>query len=348
MNLLAGKRGLSRFVGIFAILIAGSGLFLGHDQAEAATASVAISNFAFTPASQTVTVGDTVTWTNNGAAPHTVTSDTGTTLDSGNMATNATYSKVFTAAGTYPYHCAIHPAMVASVIVAAQATATATATATTTATATATTTATATATATPTAAPTAAPTTAPSAPQGPLQPETAPINITLRGSNEVPPVTTGVASGNFRATPGGSSLAFTLTVSGAGVTAGHIHLGAAGTNGPVIAFLFGPNAAGTNAITQSATITEANFVGPMAGKTWADFTAALNSGQLYVNVHSLGNPGGEIRAQIPGSGAAPGAPKTGNTVAENGSGAMLLFAAFGIAGLIMLSAGSAVALRRRD
>jgi len=133
------------------------------------------------------------------------------------------------------------------------------------------------------------------------------------------------------------------------MTAAHIHLGAAGSNGPVIAFLFGPNAAGTNAITQSGDLTAANLVGPLAGKTWAEFTAALNSGQLYVNVHSIANPGGEIRVQIPGSGAAPGAPKTGNTpVASSDSGSMLLFAALGIAGFIILSAGSAIALRRRD
>ena len=164
----------------------------------------------------------------------------------------------------------------------------------------------------------------------------------------MPPVTNAVASGNFRATLSGSSLGFTLTASGAFMTQAHIHLGAAGTNGPVIAFLYGPNAAGTNAITQSGTITAANFIGPMAGKTWADFVTALNAGQLYVNIHSIANPGGEIRAQIPGSGGAPGAPNTGNTIAATNDGSMLLFAALGIAGFIMLSAGSAVALRRRD
>ena len=57
---------------------------------------------------------------------------------------------------------------------------------------------------------------------------------------------------------------------------------------------------------------------------------------------------GEIRAQIPGSGGAPGAPNTGNTAAAANDSSMLLFAALGIGGFIMLSAGSAVALRRRD
>ncbi len=233
----------------------------------------------------------------------------------------------------------------------ASATATATTTPTTAPTGTATASATATATATPTTVPpTATPTAA--GPQSPLQPENAPINLILRSSNEVPPVTNGVASGTFRATPGGSSLAFTLTASGAGMTAAHIHLGAAGTNGPVIAFLYGPNAAGTNAITQSGSITAADFIGPMAGKSWADFMTALNAGQLYVNIHSIANPGGEIRAQIPGTpaagGVAPGAPKTGNTIAATQSSSMLLFAALGIGGFIMLSAGSAVAIRRRD
>jgi amicyanin len=76
--------------------------------------------FAFSPASITIKVGTTVTWTNNTSAPHTVTSDDGTTFDSGlntPIQPGATFSFTFTKAGTFAYHCQIHPFMKATVIV---------------------------------------------------------------------------------------------------------------------------------------------------------------------------------------------------------------------------------------
>ena len=72
--------------------------------------------FAFSPASLTVTVGTTVVWQNGTGAPHTVTSDTGSTLN-GMLNTGGTYSFTFTKAGTYSYHCEIHPYMKAMIIV---------------------------------------------------------------------------------------------------------------------------------------------------------------------------------------------------------------------------------------
>ena len=101
------------------------GLSFAARDAEAANQSVSIINFAYSPASVSVSVGDTVTWTNNDAGvPHTVTSDTPGVFDSGNMATGATFSKTFTAAGTFTYHCNIHPSMTGTVVVAAVAAAT--------------------------------------------------------------------------------------------------------------------------------------------------------------------------------------------------------------------------------
>lgn len=78
---------------------------------------VFIQGMAFSPATLTVTVGTTVKWTNKDAIAHTVTSDTGTVLNSGNVAANGTFSFMFMTAGTYSYHCAIHPSMVAKVVV---------------------------------------------------------------------------------------------------------------------------------------------------------------------------------------------------------------------------------------
>jgi len=71
---------------------------------------------AFTPATITITVNTTVKWTNKDGVTHTVTSDTGL-WDSGSVTSNGTYSRQFTTAGTYPYHCIIHSMMTGTVIV---------------------------------------------------------------------------------------------------------------------------------------------------------------------------------------------------------------------------------------
>ena len=82
-----------------------------------ATMHVTIQNFAFSPQTITVAPGTTVIWTNKDSVSHTVTSDTGAWPDSGNLATNQTFSHTFTKAGTFPYHCAVHPSMTARVTV---------------------------------------------------------------------------------------------------------------------------------------------------------------------------------------------------------------------------------------
>lgn len=79
-------------------------------------ANVTIQDFSFSPASITVHVGQTVTWKNNGPSPHTVTSNTGA-WDSGTLNAGATFSQTFSTAGTFAYHCSIHPTMMATVVV---------------------------------------------------------------------------------------------------------------------------------------------------------------------------------------------------------------------------------------
>jgi plastocyanin len=68
-----------------------------------------------------VGVGDTVTWTNDDAQPHTATSGQNATpdgtFDSGIMAPQATFEHTFTEAGEYPYFCLLHPNMVGTVSV---------------------------------------------------------------------------------------------------------------------------------------------------------------------------------------------------------------------------------------
>ena len=82
--------------------------------AGAATATIA--DFSFSPATVTVPAGTTVTWRNTGSVRHTVTADDGS-FDSGSLSGRDSFSRAFTTAGTYAYHCAIHPQMVGSVVV---------------------------------------------------------------------------------------------------------------------------------------------------------------------------------------------------------------------------------------
>jgi plastocyanin len=80
--------------------------------------TVAITNFAFSPASLTVKAGTKVTWTNRDGDAHTVTSTgSGGPLNSPAMSTNATFSFTFTTPGTFNYLCTIHPFMTATVTV---------------------------------------------------------------------------------------------------------------------------------------------------------------------------------------------------------------------------------------
>jgi plastocyanin len=82
---------------------------------------------AFSPNPINVKVGGTVTWTNHDTQAHTVVSGTGSTdpnkgkvFDSGLttlIQPGKTFSHTFTAAGTIPYFCEIHPNMVGKIIV---------------------------------------------------------------------------------------------------------------------------------------------------------------------------------------------------------------------------------------
>lgn len=83
--------------------------------------NVDISNFAFSPSVITITAGTVVTWTNLDAAPHTTTSDIGSTdpWDSGTLGQGGTFTRTFNAPGVYGYHCAIHPAMQGTLVVLA-------------------------------------------------------------------------------------------------------------------------------------------------------------------------------------------------------------------------------------
>lgn len=81
---------------------------LGPSSALAADPAVKIVDFGFEPATITVRQGEAVIWTNGGSRQHTVTADDGS-FDGGNLGPGDPYGNVFDTAGTFTYHCAIHP-----------------------------------------------------------------------------------------------------------------------------------------------------------------------------------------------------------------------------------------------
>lgn len=81
------------------------------------THQVAISGFRFVPANLEVAVGDTVVWTNDDSASHTVDSTDGGPLDSGTLRQGDTFQFTFTSEGTFPYQCDLHPSMQGQIIV---------------------------------------------------------------------------------------------------------------------------------------------------------------------------------------------------------------------------------------
>jgi hypothetical protein len=103
----------------------------------------------------------------------------------------------------------------------------------------------------------------------------------------------------------GSALTYRLNVANIeNVTQAHIHLGAAGSNGPVVAWLYpsGPPAqlipgrsSGTLA---TGTITAEDLVGPLAGQPLSALWSSIAAGTAYVNVHTSQHPPGEIRGQM--------------------------------------------------
>jgi hypothetical protein len=110
------------------------------------------------------------------------------------------------------------------------------------------------------------------------------VRVLLAGNQEIPQVVTPASgSGAFTVDADGSVSGSLTTVSITG-TAAHIHEGAVSANGPVVIPL---------------TKTSANVWSVPAGTKFTDAQLqSYNAGQLYVNVHSAANKGGEIRGQL--------------------------------------------------
>ena len=112
-------------------------------------------------------------------------------------------------------------------------------------------------------------------------------SVTLSGANEVPPVTTAASGSGTVTIKDDRSVSAKISVTGMTATAAHIHEAAMGANGPVIV-PFTKTGDNTFEAPAGAKLTDAQY-------------ASYKAGNLYVNVHSAQNPGGEVRAQLKGN-----------------------------------------------
>jgi plastocyanin len=98
------------------LALAGATHLFSADAAAPSAQQVVIEQFEFAPAALTVPVGTTVIWTNRDGTIHTVTSTTKVFASDG-LDQGGTFSHTFTAPGTYPYSCKLHPRMTGTVTV---------------------------------------------------------------------------------------------------------------------------------------------------------------------------------------------------------------------------------------
>jgi hypothetical protein len=109
------------------------------------------------------------------------------------------------------------------------------------------------------------------------------VKVKLSGDNEVPPVTTAATGNGVISIADDGRVSGSVTTHGIDGTMGHIHNAALGKNGPVIVKL---------------TKDGDTYKVPADAHLDAAQLAAFKAGELYVNVHSAANKGGEIRGQL--------------------------------------------------
>jgi CHRD domain len=128
--------------------------------------------------------------------------------------------------------------------------------------------------------------------QGPAK-----FGFNLTGSEEVPPVQTN-AIGMADISPytiAGDSITYSVNATNIkDVTAGHIHFGKQGENGPIVFTMFKYDPP-RDEVLETGTITADKLEGPLKGKQVSDLAFAGANGSLYMNIHTLENPNGEIR-----------------------------------------------------
>lgn len=109
------------------------------------------------------------------------------------------------------------------------------------------------------------------------------VKVSLSGDNEVPPVKTAAKGSGTIVIGDDGAVSGSVSTTGMAGTAAHIHEAAAGANGPVIV---------------PFTKDGDTYKAPAGAKLTPAQLASFKSGNLYFNVHSAANPGGEIRGQL--------------------------------------------------
>ncbi|WP_411967184.1 CHRD domain-containing protein [Haloferax sp. YSSS75] len=140
----------------------------------------------------------------------------------------------------------------------------------------------------------------PAAAQGNSSPRQRNFRAHLTGDEEVDPVET-KAQGQMLVTFDDdlTELSYTLIVANIDdVVAAHIHCAPAGQNGPVGVTLFGGGPTSASGILAKETVTEPNPGNACGWTSIEDVYEAIQSGEAYVNVHTVANPSGEIRGQL--------------------------------------------------
>ena len=132
------------------------------------------------------------------------------------------------------------------------------------------------------------------------------FDIRLTGDQQVPAVTTtAFGFAEVQLSEDNSTLSFEVVVCNiVNVIASHIHVGAAGTNGPVVLPFFGSptpfnSTKGCDTLAEGTRTSLDLVARPDQGiHNWTDFINALVAGNTYVNVHTTAHTGGEIRGQL--------------------------------------------------
>ena len=134
------------------------------------------------------------------------------------------------------------------------------------------------------------------------QAQTVNFTAALHGGNEVPGVLTGaVGTGTVSVNLATQVVTYRIDVYNmpVGTTASHFHVGAPGVAGPVVVnFTVVAGISNDFAISGTASATDLVARGAQGINSWEDFLQALMLGNVYMNVHSTNNPGGEIRGQV--------------------------------------------------
>ena len=110
-------------------------------------------------------------------------------------------------------------------------------------------------------------------------------NVTLSGNEQVPPVKTSASGSGTITVKDDKTVTGSVTTTGVAGTAAHIHMAPRGQNGKIVIGLTKSSDGNTWTVPAGAKLTDAQY-------------EAYKAGNLYVNVHSAANKGGEVRGQL--------------------------------------------------